>query len=359
MRVAFRVDASNTMGIGHVMRCLVLADELKKRGADTLFICRDFDDNLTQYINEKGHGNCLLKKPADIKRRMLADAPAHAAWLGVEWEIDCDETINALRLHGEWEWLVVDHYALSSRWENRIRAHVSNILVVDDLADRAHDCDILLDQSYCGNNPERYNDLVPPACKCFVGVKYVLLRPEFIAARLTNRNTRKYVKRIFINFGGADKPNATKTALDVVKKVVPTKVQVDVVTGMSNQHLDEIINICASATNIKLHKSCNNMAELMTKADMAIGCGGVTALERAYLGLPSFVISNADNQNQAVADMAKKNMVVIYRDQWDLENKIKSIMASGVGPVTDVVDNGTLLLVDEMMFVNQNDKLRA
>ena len=359
MRIAFRVDASNTIGIGHVIRFLVLADELKKRGADTLFICRDFAGSLAQYINEKDHEVFLLKKPDEFKSKVLADEPAHAEWLGVDWGVDCDETINYLGLHGKWDWLVVDHYALDSRWENRLREIVPNIMVIDDLADRMHNCDILLDQSYCGDNPERYSGLVPSGCKSFVGVKYVMLRPEFIEARRTARNIRKYVKRIFINFGGADKPNATKIALEAVKKVVPSEVQIDVVVGMSNQHLDEIINICTCATNIKLYKSCNNMAELMSKADLAIGCGGVTALERAYLGLPSLVISNADNQSQAVVDMAQKNMLVRYRDQRDLEDKIKSIMASGVEAVADIVDNGTFLIADEMMLVNRNDKLIA
>lgn len=306
MRIAFRVDASGAIGVGHVMRCLVLAGELKNRGADTLFICRDFDGNLGQHIKENGHEIIFLKRPDGRKRKIIANEPTHAEWLGIGWEADSDETINSLRLHGTWDWLVVDHYALDSKWENSLRADVPNIMVIDDLADRMHDCDILLDQSYCGDNLERYNDLAPTACKSFIGVKYVMLRPEFIEARRTARSIRKLVKRIFINFGGADKPNATKVVLEVVKKVVPSDVQIDVVVGMSNQHFDEIISICSEAANINLYKSCSNMAELMSKADLAIGCGGVTALERAYLGLPSLVISNADNQSQAVEDMAKK-----------------------------------------------------
>jgi UDP-2,4-diacetamido-2,4,6-trideoxy-beta-L-altropyranose hydrolase len=357
MKVAFRVDASNTIGIGHVMRCLVLANELKQRDVGTLFICRDFGGNLVRYIKESGHEAILLKMPDELKGKEISNDPTHAKWLGVDWEVDCDETVNSLRPYGTWDWLVVDHYSLDSRWENRLRADVPNIMVIDDLADRGHDCDILLDQSYCGDNLGRYNDLVPSGCKSFVGVKYVMLRPEFIKARQIARNIRKYVNRIFINFGGADKPNATKIALEAVKKVVPSEVQIDVVVGMSNHHLDEIINICANAANIKLHKSCNNMAELMRKADLAIGCGGVTALERAYLGLPSLAISNAENQNQSVVDMAQKNMLVMYRDQRDLEDKIKSIMASGVSAIADIVENGTFLVADEMMLVNRNNKL--
>lgn len=352
MRVAFRVDASTTIGTGHVMRCLVLADELRRRGVTTLFVCRNHQGNLGERIRERGHGIELLASPPASTAPVDGaeqEAPPHAAWLGVGWKQDCAETEHVLRAHGKWDWLVVDHYALDARWESNMRTLTRCVFVIDDLADRPHECDLLLDQSYCGEHPDRYSALVPPYCQCLVGMSHVLLRSEFMEARRMMAHRHDTVQRIMVNFGGVDRPATTEKVLRVVRHIVPESVAVDVIAGSLNPRLKQIKALCDGSDNIHLHVDCQQMANLMCQADLAIGCGGVTALERAYLGLVSLVTSNAVNQDQAVADMAQRGMIIPYRDQVDLGNQLKTLLASTLPPVPDTVNSGTNQIADLMM----------
>ncbi|MDT8384240.1 MAG: UDP-2,4-diacetamido-2,4,6-trideoxy-beta-L-altropyranose hydrolase [Gammaproteobacteria bacterium] len=349
MRVAFRVDASTTIGTGHVMRCLVLADELRRRGVATLFVCRNHHGNLGERIQERGHGIELLTASTAPVNGPEQEMPPHAAWLGVSWEQDCAETEHVLCAYGKWDWLVVDHYALDARWESHMKTLTRCVFVIDDLADRPHECNLLLDQSYCGEYQDRYRELVPAHCQCLVGVSHVLLRPEFVEARRMMARRHDAVQRIMVNFGGVDQPGATEKALRVVRHVVPDSVAVDVIAGSLNPRLKQIKALCDSGDNIRLHIDCQQMAVLMCQADLAIGCGGVTALERAYLGLVSLVTSNAVNQDQAVADMAQRGMIIPYRDEVDLGRQLKTILASTLPTVVDAVNNGTNQIVDLMM----------
>jgi len=197
LKILIRTDSSVQIGTGHVMRCLTLADELRERGAEIVFVCRDFAGNLCGYTE----GN--LK---------------HAAWLGADWQTDArqvEEIIKDFNTHPDW--LVVDHYALDERWERYLRSYVKKIMVIDDLADRPHDCDLLLDQNFYENLESRYDGLAPSGCKKLLGPKYALLRPEFREERKNLRKRDGYVKRIMIFFGGSDPTNETTKALEAVR----------------------------------------------------------------------------------------------------------------------------------------------
>lgn len=125
------------------MRCLTLADALKQRGAQIRFVSRQMPKHLRDMLREKSHECTPLNSRSNEE---AADDLPHSHWLGTSQAADAQKTLQALSAQ-TWDWLVVDHYALDARWESALRGMVRRILVIDDLADRVHDCDVLLDQN--------------------------------------------------------------------------------------------------------------------------------------------------------------------------------------------------------------------
>src|SRR5690554_2348469 len=124
--VAFRADASELIGTGHVMRCLTLADVLLSKGTRSVFICREHPGHLGHTIRERGHALCLL--PLDDEGRF--SSRGYTAWLGTSQERDaavCRPLLERLRP----DWLVADHYALDHRWESALCDHSRKLLVID------------------------------------------------------------------------------------------------------------------------------------------------------------------------------------------------------------------------------------
>ena len=305
MRVAVRTDASLLIGSGHVMRCLTLANALREQGADITFICREHDGHLFNLIAASRH---RLRHLLPATQTMAKGKLAHAQWLGVTQEEDAQQTAEVLKTIGHIDWLLIDHYALDIYWESAMRLFADRIMVIDDLADRAHDCDLLLDQNlHRADMESRYEKLVSRHCKKLLGPEYALLRPEFKQAR-TNLKTRDgNVKRIFVFFGGGDLTNETGKALRAILQVEKLNIAIDVVVGAANPHQEEIAELCAQLPNAKLHRQVNIMAELMAEADVAIGAGGSTTWERCGLALPTIVISLADNQVSIAEGVYKAN----------------------------------------------------
>ena len=309
-KILIRADASVQIGTGHIMRCLTLADELRGRGAEAIFVCREFDGNLCGYIEEKGY--VVHRLPVSNERKhTIEGSPKHAAWLGTDWQTDAEQIKEIIKdFNTSPDWLVVDHYALDERWEGYLRPYCKKIMVIDDLADRVHDCDLLLDQNFYENLETRYDDLVPPHCKKLLGPKYALLRPEFREARKNLRKRDGNIKRIMIFFGGSDPSNETAKALEAIRMLNRPDIAVDVVVGSANPNKDKINELCASMANIVYHCQVSNMAQLMADADLFIGGGGSTTWERCCLGIPSLITTIAKNQEKTVSDMAESGYLL-------------------------------------------------
>lgn len=291
MKVAFRTDASSVIGTGHFMRCFTLAVELKRCKAQIIFICRNLPDYLSKMLTLNGIELELLFSP---QNEMQVDELAHASWLGVSQVEDAADSIEMLS-KGEWDWLVIDHYALDYRWESLIRQRVKKIIVIDDIADRQHDCDVLLDQNFYTNMEERYKDLVPVHCQLLLGPRYALLRSEFREERNHVKPRKGSVKRILVFFGGIDNENFTGKAIDALLEIDLVGLYVDVVIGSQHPYKEKIETSCLKH-GFCLHVQTNKMAELMANSDLAIGAGGSASWERCCVGLPAVLIAIADNQ---------------------------------------------------------------
>lgn len=273
------------------MRCLTLADRLKQHDIHIRFVSRHLLEHQQSSLTDKGYEFVLL----DSKENdMSLDDLDHASWLGVSQEQDAAESVQALS-DLMWDWIIVDHYALDHRWESTLRQNSKKILVIDDIADRQHDCDVLLDQNFYTDMKMRYIDKVPSFCQLLLGPKYALLRDEF---RLLHKRVKPRcgsIKRVLVFFGGIDADNYTGHIIDLLSEIGIPDLSVDVVIGLQHPKREQIEAKCIQY-KFNCHVQTDKMAELMAAADFAIGAAGSTTWERCCLALPILTFSLAHNQ---------------------------------------------------------------
>ena len=321
MKVIFRVDASLQMGTGHVMRCLTLAQALKENGADVKFICRKHEGSLIDKIRSSGfvvHELEVLEE-AEVDTKL-----AHSHWLGATQQQDADDCIDIFKAE-KIDWLIVDHYALDELWQKRLKPYYKKLMAIDDLADRKHQCNILLDQTF-GRQQEDYSEFIPKECQLLLGSQYALLRPEFAKWRpySLERRSKLEFKQLLVNMGGVDVDNVTERILDELKLCnLPNDLHITVVMGGSSPHLESVKSKATTLpykTEVKV--DVGNMAEIMANSDIAIGAAGSTTWERCCLGLPTIQMAIADNQSTIAKTLAKKNAIKIFQSIRDLPSMI-------------------------------------
>jgi UDP-2,4-diacetamido-2,4,6-trideoxy-beta-L-altropyranose hydrolase len=333
MLIYFRVDASLHIGTGHVMRCLSLAQQFHEEGSEIGFLCREQQGNLTDYIRSKGYTVHTLLNPIDKTRTVNSENRPYEEWLGVSWSVDAEQTRDQLLMLGKRvDWLVLDHYALDAQYEKTLRPHVSKILVIDDLANRRHDCDVLLDHNYFDNMTTRYEGLVDKWCQLLVGPTYALLRKEFQTPLPLNRIRDGRIRNVLVSFGGVDKTGETMKTLQALWPYAQQGLVINVLLGKMNPHNAAIMDFCRKMPHCTAYEHVENMRQLMERADLAIGAGGTTTWERCCLGLPSLVITTAQNQEGltehvtrtgAIGFLGKSNEVT----SWIIHERVKQMMA--------------------------------
>jgi UDP-2,4-diacetamido-2,4,6-trideoxy-beta-L-altropyranose hydrolase len=294
MRVAVRVDAGPLIGGGHAMRCLTLADELARHGAEVTFVTAAMPEGLAKRIEASGHQVAEIAAPAGLKREGTDwHGPALPA---AEQTRDARATGAAV---GQVDWLIVDHYLLDADWHSAGRSFADRLLVVDDLANRSYDCDLLVDETG-GRTSAAYEGLVPSGNLMLAGASYALLRPEFASERpaaFQRREKPRAAEQILISLGMTDPDAITARAVEAAIVAAPG-CGVDVVLAEDAASLPRVREIADSESGISIHINSNRMAELMRDADLAIGAAGTTSWERCCVGLPAAALVLADNQRE-------------------------------------------------------------
>lgn len=281
------------------MRCLNFADYLQERGVEVNFICRDLKGNIAHIIRDRGYQVDLLPEDKDFVPEANPEL-FHQNWLETSQENDARIVSEMLRVSSP-DWIIVDHYALDRRWQHHLKEETGcKILVIDDLADRQHDSEILLDQNF-RKNKELYQDLVPSHCVQFIGPEYALLKQEFFSLRKKEKH-HENPENLFIFFSGIDQKGMTLRVLKALERVPYQFKNIDIVCGSRNPFLDEIKEVANAKENYNLHVDTNEMARLIANADLAIGAGGVNTWERCFLHVPTLVASIAENQEKISQD---------------------------------------------------------
>lgn len=281
MKIIIRADASHSMGIGHVKRCLVLANQLKQRGNDVIFM---HDEAVEGHMG----GDIRASGYAVIAPDLYA-------------------------IPKKSDWMIIDHYGLDSQWEKAARAHVKHVMAIDDMESRSHDCDVLLDQNIYLGWQEAYADFDG---KKLLGPDFLLLRDEFFEARKKAEKREAPVQRLFVNMGGRD-PN--QSTLEILKSLEEIDFHIDVVMGVEDS---DVKSLCEQKEQWHYHENPHNMADLMLKADLAIGAGGSMTWERCTLGLPTIIIPLVEHQ-----EAVTHHLVVEGLAMWcNLEDTLKVLM---------------------------------
>lgn len=281
------------------MRCLTLADALREQGAECQFLCRAHPGNLIGLIGQRGYHVHTIDGSHIAAAEPTSTAPLrHASWLGVSQQQDAAACAKVLvKLCPDW--LIVDHYALDAHWGRPLQAHCHKLMVIDDLADRTHHADLLLDQNL-GHTTDDYVSLVPTTCSLMIGPQYALLRPEFTRLRAYSLARRRHpqLRRLLVSMGGIDKDNITAQVLQALEECgLPDNVVITVIMGPTAPWVDQLRQQASRMRwTTEVITGTGEMARIMAESDLAIGAGGSTSWERCCLGLPAIVIALAENQ---------------------------------------------------------------
>ena len=311
------------------MRCLALAEAVRSKASDVHFVCRELEGDLHELIEARGF-RCSLLPAEGPALDPVSDARQTAA------------------LSEALDWLVVDHYEIDRRWERTMRPACARLMVIDDLVDRPHDCDVLLDQTY-GRQADEYDALTPDDCRVLAGTQYALLRPEFAAHRpaaLARRAASEGIGRVLVSMGGFDPENRTLEVLETIATTAYAgRLTVIVVRGAhisgSGASLD---SFAGHFEELIIRERVDNMAELMAAADIAIGAGGTTSWERCCLGLPALVCIMADNQRNVAGQLEAAGAISVWESRSELKERLDmyegnhALYRSAITAAADVCD---------------------
>jgi len=307
-KALFRADASQIMGHGHMMRCLTLADALRTKGWHCDFLCKLHIGHGQYQIEARGF-DCYLM-PVDEELDSSENTTLHSDWLGGSQSKDCAQTSELLQI-GQYDLLVVDHYAIAHVWEQRCRQFVGKLAVIDDLADRPHDCDVLIDQTV-GRGAEAYQGLVSASANLLVGSEYAMLRPQFSIRRaeaLAKPHNKSFT-RILIMMGGTDPDNATGKVLRAIgDQINQHSLKITVVLSAVAPYLEDI-RLLVQDVGGELKTDIEDVASEILVHDLAVGAAGSTSWERCCLGLPSVLFTTAENQTLIASNLAAKGAVI-------------------------------------------------
>lgn len=312
----FRADASLYVGSGHIMRCLTLAQSLRSKGWQVSFVTRLFPGNLIDHIKTEGftvHALPALPQQPSPTHPTESDLPS---WLGTDWQADARQTAAVLQQLPvkKVDWLIVDHYGIEAKWETFLRPYTRRILVMDDLANRPHSCEMLLDPNVLTaprQSMTPYTGKIPAKTRQLLGPRYALLRPEFARLRDKRRVSQVDPQHMLVFFGGSDPSNQTKKALEALLLLEDPQLTADVVIGKNHPDPAGIRQLCERTPHFSLHVQTSRMAELLLRAGVVIGAGGTHTWERCCLGVPSVMVAVAANQ-VPLARAVHENGMALY-----------------------------------------------
>lgn len=309
-RVLFRVDSGSQLGIGHVRRCASLANALNEIGFECVFVCLDLPQNISDYLKARGFLVYFITGYAKEFGWTVCESDQHlglgekifkqADWLATSKITDVFKP----------DLLVVDHYFLDKTWEEKFKKRGITIVAIDDLANRPHDCDIIIDQNYFGSQVDlRYESLVPNDCIKLLGPSHAIIEKEY-SELSKSKKVNNDVKKVLISLGGSDPTNATSLVLELLLESQMAHLNFDVVLGPSNVFHKEIEKQTYHVPNVKIHRAPDSLLKLMSESDVVIGAGGSSIWERMTLGIPSLVIGIAENQVAICQRLAADGLII-------------------------------------------------
>jgi UDP-2,4-diacetamido-2,4,6-trideoxy-beta-L-altropyranose hydrolase len=340
--VAFRVDATPTIGSGHFSRCLALAQSMRGRlpEAEICFIAREVSPGFEVKLKQLGFALRLLPKTEltlpEEQANLKNSANEYLSSLNVSLESDAAQT--AATLGQPVDLLVVDHYAIDRAWHLQLKSKAKRIFVIDDIANRSHEADLLLDQNLPADAADRYSQLVPPSCAVLSGPQFALLDPQFEQLR-RSLPERRTGNRLLISLGGGDYFDAFRVAIKGALAAGGFQITAVVPSDRVRSSLDQSFS---NKPNLDLRPYTNSLPQLICENDIALGAGGVSNWERCCLAVPSVVVSLAANQ--------ERNAKALHQAGAAAYAGGISAGESNDGVVAQIKDMLTLLRINESRY---------
>lgn len=305
--IFFRVDVYPGIGKGHFMRCLTLATQLKKSGCYIFFLCAAIDPASKSMLFDRGIRCLLLSRATDMST------------VSFNAQQDAQRAIHQIKQINQTHCiLIVDNYGIDYVWHELVMPHVYKLCVIDDLNNRNYHCHLLIDQSY-GKTEAAYQGKVPDDCQLCIGSDYCLVSDAFLQLRSTSLEHRKLlqdedfkIKNVLVTMGGSDINNATGIMLRALSQLQSaSSLSITVVIGSLCPHI-ELVRAETEKYSFKqlsIIIDAQNMAELMTEADICLSAAGSTLWEACVLGLPTIVLVTADNQKWIAAELSRQGAI--------------------------------------------------
>ena len=326
MEIHFRVDSSTNLGLGHVSRCLNLADALAGYRHQSTFFCRDLPGSTVPWIKSRGHRARILKTSPETE---------------TEIEIDqlTDYELYVIERHDfpSPDWIVVDAYALGKEWELLAQSDHARVMVIDDFIDRPHNADLYLNQNIISLELRVLQSNDVKAKKNLLGPKFALLSSEYSELRKKAKVRSGRIRQVFVYFGGVDQQDYLTRSLKCLTEVFGDDISVVLVAPEMGPNLEAIHTYCREFENISIVDGGESLSRLMVDSQIAVGAFGATTWERASLGLPVLGVAISDNQNR-VAENAEKTGVGVVLPSDDtgfelgLRKALLKLKKSGIGP---------------------------
>ena len=290
MNFAFRADASSTLGLGHVRRCLSLAHALRERGANVAFFSCPSDGGVAAMVQAEGFASVALGLAAPQGEVADATAFVHAA--------------RAFRPAA----VVVDHYELGARWQRAVRSAMSVALAaIDDTADRTHDVSVLVDPNFAPDHAAKYAGRLGPDTVLLGGPRYALLGPAYAMA--PRHVPRPHVDSIGIFMGGADALNLSETAFDACRVLAGFEGEIEIATTTHNLNLERLTRRIAADHLTTLSLDQGDLAAFFARHGLHIGAGGGATWERCCIGAPTLAAIVAANQRPVLLPLQARGVI--------------------------------------------------
>ena len=307
--IVIRVDSGQKIGTGHLMRCLTLANGFRSRGHRIEFVCRDLEGSIHGKALDQEHEVRILPYSEELAPSYSIGGMLHWDFLPVSQLDDVRQTLEISSAKSA-DLIITDHYGLSSLWEQKILAETqTKLMVIDDLADRDHVCNLLVDQNYYRNLERRYDHRTPSACLNLLGPSYAILRPQFLTKRQStatipsNRSGQNL--KILVSFGGSDQVGRGLVAAETLLRHSGT--EVFLMGYYEPQRHEATLNRLKSAykSRFNLIGYSDTPWDYMSGCDLFVGAGGSITWERCALGLPGLVYAISENQVEMSRDLAE------------------------------------------------------
>ena len=289
-----RADASATMGAGHVMRCLALAQAWKREGGRVVFV----SDCASPAVREQ-----ILTRGFPLQDGSTGQGKENdPAFLQAAFEVPGSE--SPLR-----PWVCLDGYHFEASHQLAFKDKGFGVLVVDDTGRQP--ClvpDILLNQNL---HAESLSYSCGPDTTLLLGPRYVLIREEFLEWRAVERPVPEKAGKVLVTVGGGDSPEVLEKIVAAIARVRLPDLEVAVIAGNSTERLEARFGSGREKGHRFRFLACTSaMPQLMAWADVAVSAAGSTCWELCFMGLPSLVGILADNQEGIAQGLGGKGVAL-------------------------------------------------